>query len=215
VLSSAECARRTGVTVRTLRVYERAGLLTPQRSTNGYRVYGERDIRRLNCILTLKTLGLTLREIRAVLSTAPPPLTEVLQLRLKSWIARQAAAEQALLLLRAALARLAAGDALSIEELCELAKSTETAQSARARAYRALVNEAITPEEEREYQSWWAAHPGHASSMQAFSEAQEPLLQQLEALRAQGADPASPEVQQLVERHHALMTLHGVRAQLV
>ena len=34
VLSSAECARRTGLTVRTLRVYERAGLLTPQRGAD-------------------------------------------------------------------------------------------------------------------------------------------------------------------------------------
>jgi hypothetical protein len=46
VLSSAECARRTGVTVRTLRVYERVGLITPQRGANGWRIYGEREILR-------------------------------------------------------------------------------------------------------------------------------------------------------------------------
>jgi DNA-binding transcriptional MerR regulator len=71
--------------VRTLRVYERAGLITPQRSANGWRLYGERELRRLNYVITLKTLGLTLREIRDVLSTAtPPPLLGVLRLQLAS-----------------------------------------------------------------------------------------------------------------------------------
>jgi DNA-binding transcriptional MerR regulator len=64
----AECAHRTGVTVRTLRVYERVGLITPRRAGNGWRIYGEREVQRLHDIITLKTLGLTLREIRGVLS---------------------------------------------------------------------------------------------------------------------------------------------------
>jgi len=193
VLSSAECARRTGLTVRTLRVYERAGLITPQRGVNGWRVYGEREVRRLNYIITLKTLGLTLREIRDVLSTAtPPPLLGVLQLQMKSWLARQTAAEQALKLVRAALARLAANRTLSIDELCELARSTEMSHSLRLSTFRELVNEVITPEEEREYVTWWATRPSEeAKAMQAFSEAQQPLFRALEALRVTGADPAS------------------------
>jgi len=215
VLSAAECARRTGVTVRTLRVYERAGLLTPQRDANGWRVYGERDIQRLNCIITLKTLGLTLREIRGVLSTVPPPLTEVLQLQLDSWVARRAEAERAIALLRAALARLSASDVLSIEELCELVKSTETGQSARGGAYREAVNEAITPEEEREYLSWVGTHPSYVRAMQSFTQAQRPLLEELEALRVKLGDPTSPRVQAIVDRHSELMTRHSVRQLMV
>jgi DNA-binding transcriptional MerR regulator len=217
VLSSAECARRTGVTVRTLRVYERARLITPERGANGWRVYGEREIRRLNYIITLKTLGLTLREIRDVLSAAaPPPLLGVLQLQLKSWLARQAAAEQALKLVRAALARLAANHTLSIDELCELARSTEMSHSLRLSTFRELVNETVTPEEDREYMAWWATRPSEAAKlMQAFSEAQKPLFRALEALHARGADPASPKVQTIMDRHRELMTKHGVRKQLV
>lgn len=215
VLSVAECARRTGVTVRTLRVYERAGLLSPQRDANGWRVYGEADIQRLNCIITLKTLGLTLREIRGVLSTVPPPLSEVLQLQLDSWVARQAEAERAVALLRTALARLSASDLLTIEELCELVKSTETGHSARTDAHRESVNETITPGEEREYMTWVEAHPNHVTAMQSFTQAQRPLLEELEALRVKGVDPASSRVQSIVDRHSELMTRHGVRQMMV
>lgn len=217
VLSSAECARRTGLTVRTLRVYERVGLITPERGANGWRVYGEREVRRLNYIITLKTLGLTLREIRDVLSAAAPPsLLGVLQLQEKSWLSRQAAAEQALKLVRAALARLAANRSLSIDELCELARRTEMSHSLRLNTFRELVNEAITPEEEREYMTWWARRPSEAAkSMQAFSEVQQALFRALEALRVKGADPASAKVQAIMDRHRELMTEHGVRRQLV
>jgi DNA-binding transcriptional MerR regulator len=217
VLSSAECARRTGLTVRTLRVYERAGLITPQRGANGWRVYGEREVRRLNYIITLKTLGLTLREIRKVLSSAgPPPLVEVLHLQLKSWLARLSAAEQALKLVKAALARLAEKQTLSIDELCDLARHTERSHSLNVSTWRELINQMITPEEERAYSNWWAARPGEAAcAMKEFSESQQSLFGALEALRAKGADPASAKVQALIDRHRELMTQYRVREQLV
>jgi DNA-binding transcriptional MerR regulator len=217
VLSSAECARRVGLTVRTLRVYERAGLVAPQRGANGWRVYGEHEMRRLNYVITLKTLGLTLRQILGVLSAAAPPsLAEILQLQLKLLLARQAAAERAIKVVRTALARLAASHSLSLDELCELARSTEMNHSLRLSTFRELVNEAITPEEEREYMTWWAKRPGEeAKSMQAFGEAQQVLFRGLEALRIRGADPASPKVQAVMDRHRELMTKHRVRERLV
>lgn len=215
VLSAAECASRTGVTIRTLRVYERGGLLTPKRDPKGWRLYGEQDIQRLNCIITLKSLGLTLREIRGVLSTTPPPLTEVLQLQLEAWHARQAEAERAVTLLNTALTRLSASHALSIEELCTLVKSTEAGHSPRSGPNREPATEPITPEEEREYLAWVAAHPTYARAMRAFTEAQHPLLEELAALRVKGAKPASPRVQAIVDRHSELMTDYGVRALLV
>jgi DNA-binding transcriptional MerR regulator len=203
--------------VRTLRVYERAGLLAPQRGANGWRVYGEDEVRRLNYVIALKTLGLTLRQILGVLSAAAPPsLAEVLQLQLKLLLARQTAAERAIKVVRTALARLAANHALSLDELCELARSTEMNHSLRLSTFRELVNEVITPEEEREYVTWWAKRPNkEAKSMQAFSEAQQVLFRALETLRVKAADPASPKVQAIMDRHRELMTKHRVREQLV
>lgn len=63
-LGAAECARRMGITVRALRVYERYGLIAPKRSARGWRIYDSSDLNRLNAILALKRLGMTLTQIR-------------------------------------------------------------------------------------------------------------------------------------------------------
>jgi DNA-binding transcriptional MerR regulator len=65
-----EFARRSGVTVRTLHHYDdRLGLLKPSRYTQaGYRLYSERDLARLQQIVTLKFIGLSLKEIKGTLS---------------------------------------------------------------------------------------------------------------------------------------------------
>jgi DNA-binding transcriptional MerR regulator len=60
-----EFARLAGVTVRALHHYDRLGLLKPrQRTSSGYRLYGERDLGRLEQIVVLKFLGMSLKQIR-------------------------------------------------------------------------------------------------------------------------------------------------------
>jgi DNA-binding transcriptional MerR regulator len=64
----ADFAKRSGVTVRTLHHYDRLGLLKPSRYTAaGYRLYSERDLGRLQQIVTLKFIGLSLKQIKEVL----------------------------------------------------------------------------------------------------------------------------------------------------
>jgi len=70
---AAECAQRTGLTVRALRVYERHGLIAPTRSATGWRCYGPKELARINVIVTLKAFGLTLAQIRSVLTTTSRP----------------------------------------------------------------------------------------------------------------------------------------------
>jgi len=216
-MSAAECARRTGLTVRALRVYERAGLIKPHRGANGWRSYGPEELRRLNHIITLKSLGLSLRQIRGVLSApVPTSLKSILELQLRSWLTRQAAAIQALKLVNTALERLADSHTLSIDELCELARSADMNQTLRIEAFRELINQSITPEQEREYMTYWATRPTEAATaMREFGEKQRVLFVKLEALRVKGADPASSRVQTIVDRHRALMTQTGVRKQIV
>ena len=63
-----EFAKLAGVTVRALHHYDRLGLLTPERRTGSrYRLYGERDLARLEEIVVLKFLGIPLKEIRPLL----------------------------------------------------------------------------------------------------------------------------------------------------
>ena len=70
-LRIGELAARVGTSADTVRYYERRGLLdAPGRSAGGYRVYGERDLRRLQFIRRAKLLGLNLDEIRALLDLA-------------------------------------------------------------------------------------------------------------------------------------------------
>lgn len=63
-----DTAKRCNLNPRTIRYYERIGILpSAGRSEGGYRVYGEATIERLGFILKAKSLGLTLDEIKEIL----------------------------------------------------------------------------------------------------------------------------------------------------
>lgn len=67
------------VSIRTLRYYDRVGLLTPSYHTEaGYRLYTDDDLVNLQYILALKFLGFSLEEIQACLQAGPMRLQEVL-----------------------------------------------------------------------------------------------------------------------------------------
>lgn len=63
----SELARRTGVSVRMLRYYEKEGFLAPCRASSGYRVYSEGDELTVIRINLLRSAGLTLNVIRKIL----------------------------------------------------------------------------------------------------------------------------------------------------
>lgn len=61
-------AKLAGITPRTLRWYDKLGLLKPGRTTGaGYRLYGPAEVERLQQILLYRELDLPLEEIRAIL----------------------------------------------------------------------------------------------------------------------------------------------------
>lgn len=66
-----ELAASSGVTPDTLRYYERLGLLPrPQRTGGGFRVYIPAALQRVRFIKQAQTLGLSLQEIRELVSYA-------------------------------------------------------------------------------------------------------------------------------------------------
>lgn len=70
-----ELARATGLTVRTLHHYDRLGLLSPQsRTEGGHRCYTGSDVQRLHHIVALRSLGITLEDIAAILDGEPDPI---------------------------------------------------------------------------------------------------------------------------------------------
>lgn len=61
-------AKLSGVSARTLRYYDQIGLLHPLRqSANGYRIYGQGEVDRLQQILFYRELGVSLEGIGAIL----------------------------------------------------------------------------------------------------------------------------------------------------
>jgi DNA-binding transcriptional MerR regulator len=108
-MGAAECARRTGLTVRALRLYERHRLIEPRRTGQGWRCYGPEELRRLNVIVTLKAFGMTLSQIRTLLETKSPPPVRLLQLQLQACRARRDSADKAAGLVKTALAVIESG----------------------------------------------------------------------------------------------------------
>jgi DNA-binding transcriptional MerR regulator len=65
----SEVAERTGLPASTLRYYEDIGVLpAPDRTSTGYRVYDDRTLARLDFVAGAKQLGLTLDEVRALVT---------------------------------------------------------------------------------------------------------------------------------------------------
>ncbi|MER5739020.1 MerR family transcriptional regulator [Streptomyces sp. NPDC002262] len=72
-----ELARRTGVSARSLRHYEQAGLVSSSRAANGYRVYDETAVVRVANIRYLLDAGLTLDDVAAFRSCLDGDLPSV------------------------------------------------------------------------------------------------------------------------------------------
>ena len=64
-----EVAERLGVSPRTIKYYEEIGLVEPAgHSPGGFRLYGEREMERLERILRMKSIGYSLAAIRELLA---------------------------------------------------------------------------------------------------------------------------------------------------
>lgn len=195
--TTAEVAKLTGVTSRTLRHYDAIGLLAPAATGHGgLRRYGERELLRLQRILLLKRLGLRLDTIAEVLEGG---LAETEALRRH---ADQIAEE------RGRLERLAATVEATIRQLegeqtmtpetwfdgLDAGKRAEYEAEARRRWGDEVVDagdaavKAMSPEERRAIPSKF-----------------EEIHRRLAALRAEGLGVDSAEAQEVVAGHYAII----------
>ena len=68
LLTTGEMARRSNSTLRTVRFYEEAGILRPERRTDaGHRLFEESELDRLQLVGDLRASGLSLEEIKSLL----------------------------------------------------------------------------------------------------------------------------------------------------
>ncbi len=97
LLPTGAFARKAGVTVRTLRYYDRLGLVRPgARTPSGHRLYGTEALVRLQQVLTLHFIGFPLREIRRILDAPDYDLSTALA-RQRRVIAEKARQTEAVL----------------------------------------------------------------------------------------------------------------------
>jgi len=129
-LKIGELARQTGLSIKTIRYYERRGLLEqPPRTEGGYRLYGPEEVARLRFVQRAKLLGLTLAEIRELVGLATrcnegeivPRLEEVLEAKLEETehkMAELSAFRQNLIYYRKRAAALSGGE-LHTDRYCD------------------------------------------------------------------------------------------------
>jgi DNA-binding transcriptional MerR regulator len=127
-LTAAECARRIGLSVRTLRLYEDHGLITPRRTATQWRLYGAVDLARLNEVLALKHLGLSLSTIADLLQGRATDFGRMLAMQHEALQGERKRADRGLAMIERLNKTVAAGGALSINDLTELAKEANMAE---------------------------------------------------------------------------------------
>jgi DNA-binding transcriptional MerR regulator len=119
-LSPSEAARRLGVSVKALRVYEQRGLVAPIRSAAGWRAYGPSEMERAAEIVALRALGFSLNQMARVLDGDPSGLGPALaahQAILEGRLGQLAGMVEKIRGLRRGLAQ---GEAPSVSELARL-----------------------------------------------------------------------------------------------
>jgi DNA-binding transcriptional MerR regulator len=199
--SPADVARRMGVSAKALRLYEARGLLKPLRSETGWRTYGANEIARLHHILALKRLGLPLAQIGNLLSRRGVSLENVLAVQEEALACEESRVSQALTLVRAAREKLAAGHALSIDDLIQLTRETTmtTRDETMKTVFNPLIEKHFTETERSELAS-------RSYDQMEAARVWDELIGEAKKLMAK-SDPVSAEAKDLARRWMAQMRL--------
>ncbi|MFW2513285.1 MerR family transcriptional regulator [Demequina sp. SO4-13] len=197
-LDIAQVARLTGVTSRTLRHYDRIGLLTPAwTGADGRRHYARPELLRLQHILVLRELGTSLERIGRIVDAEDPTET-VAQLR--GHLAGLTAERDRYTRLAATVARtiesLEKGKTMTTDQLFDGFDHTRYEPEARQRWGDGAVD--------RSHAKWEGlGEEGKRQHMQSDRE----IVEALGAAVRVGLAPDSPEVQEVVARHHAWVSV--------
>jgi len=85
MLNIGQVAKQTGVTVETIRFYEKQGLIaTPLRSDAGYRQYPSETVKRVRFIQHAKEVGFTLKDIGELLALRREPGSSCTDIKLRA-----------------------------------------------------------------------------------------------------------------------------------
>jgi len=195
-LQVGELARRTGLTVRALHHYDEIGLLKPSLHTEaGYRLYTAGDVARLQQVLSLRSLGFSLEEVRDCLTRpdfAPLPVIRLHLERLRGRIELERKLCERLETLAVQLR--AAGEVSADEFLRTIEEMT---------MLETLAKKYFTPEQLQTIQE-----KRDEVGREHLERGQEEWAELIALIRAEmdkGTDPADPKVQSLARRWQELV----------
>jgi DNA-binding transcriptional MerR regulator len=194
----SEFAEKAGVTVRTLHHYDRLGLLRPSgRTEAGYRLYGERDFARLQQIVTLKFIGIPLKQIKELLDRGDLDLAATLRLQRRLLEEKRQQVEAAI---------------QAIEEAERSFKSGRTADLAALKKIIEVMERQNAMEWTKKYYSEEAqakiaerAHTWTPELQSKTEQAWKTLIAEVEAAIAAKLDPASAKARTLAQRWSELI----------
>lgn len=206
-------AQRASVSVRTLRFYDRAGLLEPsERTEAGYRMYTDEDFPRLQQVLALKFLGLSLDEIKRCLAAGPRRLQESLGQQ-KAMMREKRAQLDAILQAIEEAERHLEAEQSTFETVVRVIEVIQMQQQ------NDWVNKYLTPEQQQATQElietsysesarqklaargpWTEEDQARATEQWAW------IATELKRLVAAGADPAGEEAQAWASRFNGLIS---------
>jgi DNA-binding transcriptional MerR regulator len=190
-----EVAKLTGLSVRTLHYYEEMGLLAPSdRTETGHRRYTEADLARLQQILSLKSIGLSLEEIRDCLNNPDySPLT-VLSLHMEQIHRHIEALTELYKRLETVADQLRQRGAVNAQEFIYLMEGIRMAEkypfTPEQMEKIRKQGELLGPDKIREVEQEWPE-----------------LIAKVKAEMEKGTPPDSPEVRQLARRWKELVEM--------
>jgi DNA-binding transcriptional MerR regulator len=193
--SVQQLATLARVTPRTLRFYDKVGLLSPAgKAKNGYRYYGEKELVRLQQILFFRELEFPLDDIKRMMSRPGFDPAAALLDQKKLLQLKRGRLTRLIHSIEKTITHMANNHQADHEELYDAFKDDDVQQ------YQAEVKER------------WGGTAAHKQSqarvakltkaeMAAFKAKGEALTRRL--ADAMTLDPASPEAQKLIAEHHA------------
>ena len=192
-----ELAARTGISVRTLHHYHELGLLVPSYHSKGeQRLYVKKDLERLQQILSLRDLGLSLKEIGDQLDDperdAKQSSLEVIERHERKLVEELEKKQKLLSRLRRVARQLRERNEIELQELLQVIE-----EAAWIECY--FDADSLAFLEEREAQLG-------ADRIQSVQEEWKELFLKLDEERRQGMDPSSPSVCSLAKRARELVS---------
>lgn len=129
-----EFAKRSGVTVKTLLHYDKIGLLQPSLKTQaGYRIYCDEDFIKLQQIITLKFIGLSLEEIKQLINEKNQNIENIISVQTRALEEKKKHIETVITALNKAEKQIQNNSFLEVQQLIDIIKITNMETRAKQR----------------------------------------------------------------------------------